>query len=117
MALPIAAAGAAIAAPIAAAAGGEKAGNIAGAVSEGLNTVSKMQLQALQSRFTNAELQALGFGSFLKKVGGVAKKVLPVAAAGAAIAAPIAAAAGGDKAGKIANGVAEGLAAAGLLQL
>ena len=54
----------------------------------------------------------------MKKVGSVAKKALPIAAAGAAIAAPIAAAAGGDKAGNIAGAVAEGLgSAAGLMEL
>ena len=53
----------------------------------------------------------------LKKVGSVAKKVLPVAAAAAAIAAPIAGAAGGDKAGNIAGAVAEGLGSISALQL
>ena len=57
VALPIAAAGAAIAAPIAQAAGGDKAGNIAGAVAEGLGSVSG--LMELQEPELSTLLEAL----------------------------------------------------------
>ena len=41
---------------VAGAAGGEKAGNIAGAVAEGLGSISQLQLNALRTHFTDREL-------------------------------------------------------------